>query len=223
MKSWFFILAVALNANRSVAGILVPGQNPVISITSATISGGGGGVCFSVKSPTLVVDCTNSRVGIGTALPATLLDVNGASQFGSGVTKSTIASTGEATFITSTVGSGNALILKNQNANNGNSVGISFQNAQSGGVSAATGRIVSSNTSPGDTGGAFLFQTRPTGSGPFTTGIQIDSSQNVVIGSSLTVSFIQPPGGFALCVLNGSLGHCTSIVGVGGGCTCVSP
>lgn len=33
-----------------------------------------------------------------------------------------------------------------------------------------------------------------------------------------------PPSGQALCFdTNGNLGHCTSVVGVGGGCTCVAP
>lgn len=32
-----------------------------------------------------------------------------------------------------------------------------------------------------------------------------------------------PPNSQALCLLAGSLGHCTSIVGVGGGCTCSVP
>jgi len=32
-----------------------------------------------------------------------------------------------------------------------------------------------------------------------------------------------PPNSQALCTLAGQLGHCTSIVGAGGGCTCVAP
>jgi hypothetical protein len=32
-----------------------------------------------------------------------------------------------------------------------------------------------------------------------------------------------PPNSQALCLLAGALGHCTSVVGIGGGCTCVTP
>lgn len=32
-----------------------------------------------------------------------------------------------------------------------------------------------------------------------------------------------PPNNQALCLSGGQVGHCTSIVGVGGGCTCVAP
>lgn len=42
----------------------------------------------------LVVDGPTGNVGVGTASPATLLDVNGSAQFGSGATKSTFTATG---------------------------------------------------------------------------------------------------------------------------------
>jgi hypothetical protein len=53
-------------------------------------------------------------------------------------------------------------------------------------------------------------------------------SGNGVI-NNLTVSTVTfsgggaPPNSQALCLLGGQLGHCTGVVGVGGGCTCVAP
>lgn len=45
--------------------------------------GGGAGDDFIVNSTTLVVESDNSRVGIGTATPSALLDVNGIAHIGS--------------------------------------------------------------------------------------------------------------------------------------------
>lgn len=61
--------------------------NTVI-IGTAAVAGSG----FSVGGSTFVVK--NGNVGIGTAAPATLLEVNGSAQFGSGVTKSTFTVAG---------------------------------------------------------------------------------------------------------------------------------
>ncbi|MDD2804355.1 MAG: hypothetical protein PHV33_02275 [Elusimicrobiales bacterium] len=64
--------------------------------SSLTISGnsvGGTEALLNVKSGALLVR-NDGRVGIGAAAPAAMLDVNGAAQFGSGVTKSTVTAEG---------------------------------------------------------------------------------------------------------------------------------
>lgn len=44
----------------------------------------------------------------------------------------------------------------------------------------------------------------------------------IAVGTT-TIGAISPPNSFALCLSGGALGHCTSLVGATGGCTCVSP
>lgn len=72
-----------LNANLDAIDDLLDGTTAVtgINITSGTISGLTSlGVTgnLTVDTDTLVVDSTNNRVGIGTATPSTLLDIEGA-------------------------------------------------------------------------------------------------------------------------------------------------
>ena len=60
----------------------------IVTNGTTTIAGSG----FSVGGSTFVVKAGN--IGIGTTSPATLLDVNGAAQFGSGAAKSTFTAAG---------------------------------------------------------------------------------------------------------------------------------
>lgn len=65
---------------------------------------GGAGILWQSNngSANLGSFADNGRVGINTITPATLLDVNGESQFGSGATKSTFTATGKLGMITGT-------------------------------------------------------------------------------------------------------------------------
>jgi hypothetical protein len=56
---------------------------------STTATGGAGGAYLANSQTFTGVNVFISSVGIGTASPATALDVNSAAQFGSGATKST--------------------------------------------------------------------------------------------------------------------------------------
>src|SRR5207247_1384226 len=67
---------------------------PQTFLAASTITLKGG--AFSVGGSNLVV--TSGRIGVGTAAPQTLLDVNGTAQFGAGVTKSTFSAGGGLTF-----------------------------------------------------------------------------------------------------------------------------
>ena len=48
-------------------------------------------------------------------------------------------------------------------------------------------------------------------------------SNTVSIGTMAISGTVAPPNSQALCLLAGQLGHCTSVVGATGGCTCVAP
>ena len=53
-------------------------------------------------------------------------------------------------------------------------------------------------------------------------------NQGGVAGGTMTINAVNigpsaPANSQALCLLGATLGHCTSAVGAGGGCTCVSP
>ena len=100
MKTAILFLFLALPASSQVirqnGGVASTISPNVVNASTVTITGTGS-KCFSVDDPTLVVDCGNDRVGIGTASPATTLDVNGNAQFGSGGTKSTFTATGALT------------------------------------------------------------------------------------------------------------------------------
>jgi len=71
---------------------------PGCGSTEAVFNEASGAIDFRVESNgnanMLKIDGTNDKVGIGTASPATVLDVEGAAQFGSGATKSTFTATG---------------------------------------------------------------------------------------------------------------------------------
>src|SRR3990167_1472429 len=71
---------------------------PGCGSSEAVFNEGSAAVNFRVESNgnanMLKVDGTNDKVGVGTASPATVLDVEGAAQFGSGATKSTFTATG---------------------------------------------------------------------------------------------------------------------------------
>lgn len=80
------------------------GDGTSVTVSSLTITGlEAGSVLFSTTPTTGAIgednanffwDDANNRLGVGTALPRTLLDVEGAAQFGSGTTKSTITAAG---------------------------------------------------------------------------------------------------------------------------------
>lgn len=50
-----------------------------------------------------------------------------------------------------------------------------------------------------------------------------DTMTGALVIGTMTISAIQPPDSQALCIKNGTLGYCTSVVGVTGGCTCAAP
>ena len=55
----------------------IPASTAGGKVSYSTLTVTGTGNCFSADNPTLVVDCTNHKVGIGTAIPATKLSVYG--------------------------------------------------------------------------------------------------------------------------------------------------
>ena len=76
------------NSANSAGAALTPDS---ITVQDLTVTGTDGSA-FTVGTSTLAV--VGGQVGIGTASPATVLDVNGAAQFGSSATKSTVTATG---------------------------------------------------------------------------------------------------------------------------------
>lgn len=79
MRLILAVLALCASANAQVLRQNgVPATNAAAQTFTSTVTvTGSGSTCFSVDNPTLVVDCGNNRVGIGTASPSTALDVSG--------------------------------------------------------------------------------------------------------------------------------------------------
>ena len=53
--------------------------------------------------------------------------------------------------------------------------------------------------------------------------VTVGAGMTVNIGTMTISATTAPPNSQALCLSSGQLGHCTSVVGVTGGCTCVAP
>ena len=75
MKTIFLLL---LSIDAIAGGGYV--HNPNASGLQSSVSCANGS-SVNLDGNTLYVDCTNDRVGVGTASPATVLAVNGAAQF----------------------------------------------------------------------------------------------------------------------------------------------
>ena len=84
--------------------LAVPVVGQITPISRSSVSGLQGtescvnGSSINIDSGTEYIDCTNNRVGVGTTAPATVLDVDGALQVGSGATKSTFSAVGNLNF-----------------------------------------------------------------------------------------------------------------------------
>ena len=121
MKALALLAFLALPAHADIKTLhKSPDGGPISpsSITTSTLTVTGtasGGVCFSADSPTLTVDCSGDKVGIGTAAPLAKLhvagdaSVTGPATFGSSVTPSSVTVTGAfgvsgATFTVTTAG-----------------------------------------------------------------------------------------------------------------------
>lgn len=218
MKHWLFAIAlVCFGSTAKGASLDISGgaasssiNGTAVSPATVTITGltankivttGASGVLVTYSTMSLT---GAGNVGINTASPSATLDVTGNLVIGNTVARSTIAATGNAQFGNNMTIKGNPAVLTLDSANGGSEI-----------ITATDDTVLYLETNNAS-GQIKLY------SGSDVLAVTIDSGQNVII-STLTISKTQPPDSQALCIKTGTLGHCTSVVGVGGGCTCVAP
>ena len=73
-----------------------------------------------------------------------------------------------------------------------------------------------------DTSGNFVWTAGLFDSAAGTVRMTLTQAGGVSIGT-VTISATSPPQSQALCLVGGVLGHCNSVVGATGGCTCAAP
>jgi hypothetical protein len=224
--------ALAINSNAGVGvgsyvattppagGLIVPGNvgigtasvvNTLGIYGNAAIGASYVGVNAAPSNGLLV----QGNVGIGTTSPQNLLDVNGAASIGYNVAAPANGLIVKGSVSIGTTASLANLYLANSGAANvltigANAIGHTFGTLQ---TTADTSGIfeIQSNDNSGTSYGVLALQ--PSG-GTVSIGTTTASSQ-LNIGGVAT--------GQALCLISsGGLGHCTSVVGASGGCTCAA-
>lgn len=178
----------------------------------------------------MYVDGANRRVGIGGA-PTNPLSVTGAANVTGALTVS---------------GSGSALLVPNGNVGinqatptqklnlssgtflvNGSGAGITIDDSANNPIQyfKAGGTVygqeqVSSNVFYIDSSNSNNLELNTNRSGNVKLAV---GGGTVYIGTMTVSGATAPPNSQALCLSGGQLGHCTSVVGAAGGCTCVAP
>lgn len=200
-----------------------------VTVSGSTFTVTGTGInCASFDSPTLVIDCLNHRVGIGTASPATLLHLSSGTLTIDGGTAAIVSSgpltagdirslnlTAPTTFAELN-GSGTSGFLNFQNLPG--YIGTISSNQplhiRTAGVNRinidGAGLVGIGTDSPSS-----LFQV---GGGTFA----VTTAGMISIGTMTVSGLTAPPNGFALCLSSGQMGHCTTTP-TNGACTCVAP
>ena len=92
-------LLVALFFATQARAMDVTQPPAVVGVTAQSVAPSTANVSACIRNPAngtvFQAGCGAQRVGVGTASPVTLLDVEGAAQFGSGVSKTSVTATGQ--------------------------------------------------------------------------------------------------------------------------------
>lgn len=193
-------LLLAFLASPVIAGVTPFANSPGVSdtVTASTVTvTGTGSKCFSVDDPTLVVDCGNDRVGIGTPTPATKLHCSTCVLTLNGTGASINVGSGAGAVVNITVGdalggndgviraaAGRSLILDGGTSNGGVTIRNNAGGSNAIVVAGSSGNVGIGSSSPG----AKLEA--------------LTASGNNVVASSSTAS------GFGVIMLHGASGGC---------------
>ena len=209
-------------------GTATPGSTLSVSNTS-------GATAFDVNAGTFTI--TNGQVGIGTDAPcsscAAQFAVKGKGVSITGTSGGTLAldvrslssaySGTPTALLGNTVGAGVAF--------GGSGTSYGWIGAQQFGVANKPLYVNYYDTGQnvyiaGPGGQVSIGDATPTAGNQFQVGsdtFSVTTAGLVKIGTMSVSGIVAPPNSQALCLLGGQLGFCSSVVGVGGGCTCVTP
>lgn len=187
--------------NAGSLGINTGSPSRQLHLNGTGTGSGGFLVTNGTGQVVFLVNTANNKIGIGVSTPASLLDIEGSAAIGS-TYSGTTAAPSNGLIVEGTVGIGTSAPQSKLDIEGSAAIGSTY----SGTTAAPTNGLIVEGT---------------VGIGTSSPSETLSIIGNVSLSKNLTISGMDGGVGQALCMkTNMQIGYCTSVVGVGGACTC---